>query len=82
MDPPLPPAHGRSSLPYVPRQRAALPCGRWGGSATVHPARATTLPTAGPCVGRGCRTRPVPHPWLGNRRPFLHRLRPPRVANP
>ena len=34
-----------------------------------------------PCVRIGCRTRPVSRPWLGNRRPFLHRLQTPMVAD-
>ena len=61
---------------------AAMPCWRWGVAATLHPARVTTLHTEVPCVPIGCRTRTVPHPWLGNRRPCLPRLRPPRGATP
>jgi hypothetical protein len=53
----------------------------WGVSATLHPARVTTLPTEVPGVRIGCRTRAVSHPWLGHGRPVLHRLRPPLVAN-
>jgi hypothetical protein len=60
---------------------SARPWWLWGVATTLHPARGTTLPTEVPRVRRGGRTRAVSRPWLGNGRPFLHRLRPPEVAN-
>ena len=42
-----------------------MPCWLWGVSATLHPARFTTLQTEVPRVRIGCRTWAVSHPWLG-----------------
>jgi len=53
-----------------------MPCWLWGVSATLHPARFTTLQTEVPRVRIGRRTRAVGHMWLAAAALFFTGFRP------